>query len=320
MKLQLALDDITLTAALALVEDVREYIDIIEVGTPFLYEEGLAAVRQLRLRFPDKEILADMKIMDAGEYETRQALMAGADYVTVLGVTDILTVKGCLAVANAFGKTIVVDMICEPDLASRIKQLEAVGVRALAVHTGVDQQAAGIITKARHHIGPPGGVSALTTRHQNARRAPLVTGPEHGLVGQHHVTIGGTAHQPEIARLEKAASLARGQALQRCQLNVASRGIELLSGERANDLFRCASSDRWTHERLLSQQTNGQNQGSAGRCCHTSNGAQLSTSPVGASAAGALGLVVHVVGLAASALRMLASSVTGNPVSVEMAW
>ena len=61
----------------------------------------------------------------------------------MLGVTDILTVKGCLAVAAEFGKTIVVDMICEPDLASRIKQLEAVGVRALAVHTGVDQQAAG---------------------------------------------------------------------------------------------------------------------------------------------------------------------------------
>ena len=143
MKLQLALDDITLTAALTLVDKVREYIDIIEVGTPFLYEEGLAAVRELRKRFPEKEVLADMKIMDAGEYETRQALKAGADYVTVLGVTDILTVKGCLAVAAEFGKTIVVDMICEPDLASRIKQLEAVGVRALAVHTGVDQQAAG---------------------------------------------------------------------------------------------------------------------------------------------------------------------------------
>ena len=143
MKLQLALDDITLTAALTLVDKVREYIDIIEVGTPFLYEEGLAAVRELRKRFPEKEVLADMKIMDAGEYETRQALKAGADYVTVLGVTDILTVKGCLAVAAEFGKTIVVDMIWEPDCASRIKQLEAVGVRALAVHTGVDQQAAG---------------------------------------------------------------------------------------------------------------------------------------------------------------------------------
>ena len=32
MKLQLALDDITLAAALALVEDVRTYVGIIEVG------------------------------------------------------------------------------------------------------------------------------------------------------------------------------------------------------------------------------------------------------------------------------------------------
>ncbi len=63
--------------------------------------------------------------------------------VTVVGVTDILTIKGCLAVARTFGKTIVVDMICEPDLPSRIRQLESAGVRALAVHTGVDQQAAG---------------------------------------------------------------------------------------------------------------------------------------------------------------------------------
>ncbi|MFT3848760.1 MAG: 3-hexulose-6-phosphate synthase [Propionivibrio sp.] len=143
MKLQLALDDLTLPAALALVENVRESIDIIEVGTPFLYEEGLGAVRELRRRFPEKEILADMKIMDAGAYEARQAFAAGADYVTVLGVTDLLTVKACLAVASEFGRTIVADMICEPDLTSRIRQLEAVGVRALAVHTGVDRQAAG---------------------------------------------------------------------------------------------------------------------------------------------------------------------------------
>lgn len=143
MRLQLALDDISLPDALALVESVRRHVDIIEIGTPFLYDEGLAAVREFRRHFPEKTILADTKIMDAGEYEARQAFKAGADYVTVLGVTDNLTVKGCLAVAEEFGGTIVVDMICVPDMANRISQLEAIGVRALAVHTGVDQQAAG---------------------------------------------------------------------------------------------------------------------------------------------------------------------------------
>ena len=34
MKLQIALDDVTLEEALALVDRVKKYIDIIEIGTP----------------------------------------------------------------------------------------------------------------------------------------------------------------------------------------------------------------------------------------------------------------------------------------------
>ena len=45
MKLQLALDDITLEDALSLVRTVRDYIDIIEIGTPFVIAYGMEAVR-----------------------------------------------------------------------------------------------------------------------------------------------------------------------------------------------------------------------------------------------------------------------------------
>jgi 3-hexulose-6-phosphate synthase len=144
MKLQLALDDITLEDALELVAKVKDYIDIIEVGTPLVIEEGMRPVRALRKHFPDKEILADLKIMDAGYYETEEALKAGADYVTVLGVTDTLTVKGCVEAANAYGKEVVADMICVSDMPKRIAELEEAGVHGLSVHIGVDQQAAGI--------------------------------------------------------------------------------------------------------------------------------------------------------------------------------
>lgn len=143
MKLQLALDDISLAEALALVDAVRAHVDIVEIGTPFIIAEGLAPVRAMKARFPDLEILADLKIMDAGAFEARLAFAAGADYVTVLAVTDIATIRGCLDTAAGFGKTVVADMICVNDMAERIAELEAVGVMALAVHTGVDQQAAG---------------------------------------------------------------------------------------------------------------------------------------------------------------------------------
>ena len=78
MKLQLALDDITLEDALSLVRTVRDYIDIIEIGTPFVIEYGMEAVRVMKKEFPEKEILADLKIMDAGDYEAEEALKAGA--------------------------------------------------------------------------------------------------------------------------------------------------------------------------------------------------------------------------------------------------
>lgn len=143
MKLQIALDDITLSDAIALVGRVREYVDIIEVGTPLVYLAGMDAVRAMKERFPEKEVLADMKIMDGGTYETQEAMLAGADYVTVLGVTEDVTVRRCVEAAQAYGKQVVVDMICVPDIPGRVTQLEALGVHGLAVHTGIDQQAAG---------------------------------------------------------------------------------------------------------------------------------------------------------------------------------
>lgn len=143
MKLQLALDDISLQDALVLVEKVRDYIDIIEIGSPVIIAEGMHAVRKIKEKFPEKEILADTKIMDAGDYEAELTYLAGADYCTVLGVTDILTIKGCLDAAKKYKKKVFVDMICVDNIEKRVAQLEAIGVDSISVHTGVDQQAEG---------------------------------------------------------------------------------------------------------------------------------------------------------------------------------
>ena len=87
-------------------------MDIIEVGSPFIIEEGMRPVRIFKEKYPDCEILADTKIMDAGEYEAEETFKAGADYCTVLGVTDTLTIEGCVKAAKEYGKQTMVDMIC----------------------------------------------------------------------------------------------------------------------------------------------------------------------------------------------------------------
>ena len=66
MKLQLALDEMKTEEAVKLVEKVKDYIDIIEVGTPICLDAGNKAVERMKKEFPDKEVLADCKIMDGG--------------------------------------------------------------------------------------------------------------------------------------------------------------------------------------------------------------------------------------------------------------
>jgi 3-hexulose-6-phosphate synthase len=80
MKLQLALDVCTIEDGIALVESVRDYIDIIEIGTPLIIEHGLRPVALFKDRFPGKLILADVKIMDAGEHEAKLCFCQGCGY------------------------------------------------------------------------------------------------------------------------------------------------------------------------------------------------------------------------------------------------
>jgi 3-hexulose-6-phosphate synthase len=96
-------------------------------------------------------------------------------------------------------------MICVPDLPGRIRELEALGVQGLAVHTGVDQQAAGrtplddlrLMTACakRAKISVAGGIRPETVSEYAA------CGPEVVIVG------GGILHAPDP--VAAAAAIAR---------------------------------------------------------------------------------------------------------------
>lgn len=142
-KLQIALDDISFNEALILLEKIRSYIDLIEVGTPFMMEYGMAAVRTLKEKFPELEIVCDGKIMDAGYYESMITYKAGADYSTVLAVTDDRTILDIVKAAHETGKKSIADTICVTNLKERVRQLKEFGIDMISIHTGIDQQAQG---------------------------------------------------------------------------------------------------------------------------------------------------------------------------------
>ncbi len=138
-KLQVALDG-DLESALAILAEVHPFIDIVEIGTPLIYREGMRAVRQIREIYPNLLLLADLKIMDAGEEEAHIAFEAGADIVTVLGVTNDSTIRGAVTSARQHQGQIMVDMMQVANKVERATQLLKMGCDVLCVHTAFDLQ------------------------------------------------------------------------------------------------------------------------------------------------------------------------------------
>lgn len=143
MELQLALDLVDISGAKQVVAEVAEHIDIVEIGTPVVINEGLRAVKEIKEAFPSLRVLADLKIMDAGGYEVMKASEAGADIITVLGASDDSTIRGAVEEARKQNKKIMVDMINVKDIEGRAKEIDALGVDYICVHSGYDHQAAG---------------------------------------------------------------------------------------------------------------------------------------------------------------------------------
>ena len=143
MKLQLAIDLLDQKEAAKLAQEVEEFIDIVEIGTPIVINEGLPAVQHLNDNIDSVKVLADLKIMDAADYEVSQAVKFGADIVTILGVAEDASIKAAVDEAHKHGKQLLVDMIAVQDLEKRAKVLDDLGADYIAVHTGYDLQAEG---------------------------------------------------------------------------------------------------------------------------------------------------------------------------------
>lgn len=143
MKLQLALDQFRLTEALALLESTADLVDIVEAGTPLILGEGVAAVREIARRFPRLTVLADFKIMDAGELEASLAFESGAHIVTVLGAAEEVTIRKACAAARAAGGQVMVDLIAVANPVARMRQVASLGPSWFCCHAAFDTAEAG---------------------------------------------------------------------------------------------------------------------------------------------------------------------------------
>jgi 3-hexulose-6-phosphate synthase/6-phospho-3-hexuloisomerase len=182
--LQLALDFVDLHRAVGVAERaVPAGVDWVEAGTPLIKSEGLDAVRELKRLFPDKTIVADMKIMDAGRIEVESAAKAGARIVDVLGTATDATIAECIQAGKNYGAKIVVDLIAVADPVARARQVEALGADYISVHVAIDEQMRGrdpfailyeVSQAVQVPVGVAGGINSETAAAAVAHGAAYV--------------------------------------------------------------------------------------------------------------------------------------------------
>ncbi|MBW1981509.1 MAG: orotidine 5'-phosphate decarboxylase [Deltaproteobacteria bacterium] len=182
--LQLALDFVDLQRALKNAQaGIAGGVDWLEAGTPLIKSEGLNAVRELHRLFPQRTIVADMKIMDTGRVEVEAAAKAGAEIVDVLGAASDATIRECIQAGKNYGAKIVVDMIAVKDVLMRAQFVEKLGADYVTVHCAVDEQMEGkdpfaILRQVSRTltipVGVAGGINSETAAEAVAAGASIV--------------------------------------------------------------------------------------------------------------------------------------------------
>ena len=140
--LQLALDHTSLEAAQRDVALLQENVDIVEAETILCLTEGLSAVKALRAQCPNKIIVADWKVADAGETLAQQAFGAGANWMTIICAAPLATVEKGHGVAQSCGGEIQMELFGNWTL-DDARDWYRVGVRQAIYHRGRDAQASG---------------------------------------------------------------------------------------------------------------------------------------------------------------------------------
>ncbi|CAI0813310.1 3-keto-L-gulonate-6-phosphate decarboxylase UlaD [Serratia fonticola] len=141
--LQVALDNQSMDDAYRTTRLIANEVDIIEVGTILCVAEGVRAVRDLKALYPDRIVLADAKIADAGKILSRMCFEANADWVTVICCADINTTKGALEVAKEFNGDVQIELTGFWTW-EQAQEWRDAGILQVVYHRSRDAQAAGV--------------------------------------------------------------------------------------------------------------------------------------------------------------------------------
>ena len=144
-KLQLALDTLDLPSALGPLQKASAYLDVIEIGTILCLAEGMRAVRIIRSLFPEKILLADVRIAEAGSLISKMAFDAGANWVSVVSGATMTTVEVVAREAQNSKGEIQIELI-DGWTMEQAREWRNLGIEQVITHRSRDSEAKGDLT------------------------------------------------------------------------------------------------------------------------------------------------------------------------------
>ena len=137
MKLQVAIDRVSLEEAVNLSKRLDGQVDLIEMGTSLVKDYGIEGIKQIRNALSESDLLIDLKTIDEGAYEFKQGCTFGGDVLTVMGASSIETIRACYKVSREYQKTMMIDLLEVNE--EKIKELEEFEEAVFCLHHSIDK-------------------------------------------------------------------------------------------------------------------------------------------------------------------------------------
>lgn len=140
--IQVALDNTNISTAVRDARILGPWVDIVEVGTILSYAEGMQATRVMKNMFPEKIVITDLKIADAGKTLAQEAFNAGADWTTVICSASPETMKAAYDVAQTEKGEIQIELYGNWTMEDAQSWIN-MGIKQAIYHRSRDSQLAG---------------------------------------------------------------------------------------------------------------------------------------------------------------------------------
>lgn len=111
MKLQVAIDRVSLDRAKELIEGLAPVVDIVEAGTSLVKDYGLRSLNKGALGASPAKLLIDLKTIDEAQYEFERGFETGADLLTVMGAATTGSLETAVRVADEVHRQAFIDLM-----------------------------------------------------------------------------------------------------------------------------------------------------------------------------------------------------------------